>query len=107
MGKPAFGVPQPREAQPVDCDRYSIKNVQIPGSKNSLSWLALLLILHKCTMKDQNFFHVHLVHFETDDQYFPTPPLYVQVILIPLGTKIYLAGIRITIFIRVIMYFSH
>ena len=55
------------------------KNVQIPGSKSSLSWLALLLILHNSTMKDQNFFHVHLVLFETDDQYFPTPPLHIQV----------------------------
>ena len=79
MGKPVLRVSQPSDAQPVDCDRYSIKNVQISGSKSSLSWLALLLILNNCTMKDQNFFHVHLVLFETDDQYFPTPPLDIQV----------------------------
>ena len=100
MGKPVFVVPQPCEAQPVDCDRYSIKNAQIPGSKSSLSWLALLLFLHNCTMKDQKFCHVHLVLFETDDQYFPTPPLYVQVHIDTLGHKINQAGLRLTIFIR-------
>ena len=102
-----FGVPQPRVAQPVDCDRYSIKkNVQIPGSKSSLSWLASLLILHNCTMR--NFFHVHLVLFETDVQYLPTPPLYIQVHIDTPGYR-NLPGRTQNHFFhsKDIMYFSH
>ena len=102
MGKPVFGIPQPREAQSVDCDR------QIPDSKSSFSLLALLLILHNCTMKDQNFFHVHLVPFETDDQYFPTPSLYIQVHIDTPGHKSIPGRTQNHYFhSKDIMYFSH
>ena len=81
MDKPVLGVPQPNHVRHNQLTAtYSLsKTVHIPGSKSSLSWLALLLILHNITMKDQNVFHVHFVLFETDDQYLSTPPLHIQV----------------------------
>ena len=87
MGKSVFGFPNHvMHNQLVDCDRCSIKMFKFLAAK-ALSWLAFLLILHNCTMKDQNFFHVHFVLFETDDQYFPTPPLYIQVHIDTPGQK--------------------